>query len=136
MGTLVLPVDSEVLEERARLRRFVAPLVAALTSSYTAGSAMGMLLQLYLRSLGTPHILIALGTSARSLGSVLGGVVLGGLAGRYPHKPLLMASMALGAGGLAGLILLPPRPSPSGRGSPGRSPGRGSPPWPWPSFPG
>ncbi len=104
----MLPVSIEVLEGRTRLGRFVAPLAAALASSYTAGSAMGMLLQLYLRSLGAPHILIAMGTSARSLGSVLGGVVLGRLAGRYPYKPLLMASMALGAGGLAGLILLPP----------------------------
>jgi MFS family permease len=102
-------VDIEVLEkQRTRLGKFVAPLAVALTSSYTAGSAMGMLVQLYLKSLGSPHILIALGTSARSLGSVLGGVILGRLASRYPYKPLLLTSMALGALGLSILIFLPP----------------------------
>lgn len=86
----------------------MGPVAAALATSYTAGSAMGMLLQLYLRHLGASPVLIALGTSARSLGSVVGGVALGRLADRLPKKGLLLSTMALGTAGLAVLALLPP----------------------------
>lgn len=101
-------MKAEVEERKTRIARHIGPLAMALASSYTAGSAMGMLLQLYLKYLGASHILIAMGTSARSLGSVLGGVVLGRLSDRLPHKILLLFAMGLGAVGIAGLALLPP----------------------------
>ena len=77
---------------------------------------MGMLFQLYLKHIGASAILIALGTSARSLGSVLGGVTLGWLSDRLPRKPLLIFAMGLGVVGIAGLALLPPASAAGGAG--------------------
>ena len=102
------PVHTETKGSDSRIIGYTIPLAAAMASSYTAGSAMGMLLQLYLKYLGAPHILIAMGTSARSLGSVLGGLVMGRLSDRFPRKPLLLSAMGLGVIGIAGLALLPP----------------------------
>jgi len=108
VGYTPFPMKTEVEGEKGQITKYILPLAMGLASSYTAGSAMGMLLQLYLKHLGASHILIAMGTSARSLGSVLGGIVLGRLSDRLPHKPLLLAVMGMGAVGIAVLAFLPP----------------------------
>ncbi len=108
MGYTPSPMRTAVEKTKNGIAKQIVPLAMALASSYTAGSAMGMLLQLYLKYLGASHILIGMGTSARSLGSVLGGVVMGRLSDRFPHKFLLLSAMGLGVVGIVGLALLPP----------------------------
>ncbi len=100
---------NDYLEGRALLRTAM-PLTAALAASFTAGSAMSMLVQLYLKSRGCSTLIIGLSTSALSLGTFLGTLTFGSLSDRYPHKPLLVAALLGGIGTMATLALLPPPP--------------------------
>ena len=86
----------------------VMPLAAALAASFTAGSAVGMLMQLYLKSRGCSTLIIGLSSSAISLGTFLGTLAFGFLSDRFPRKPLLMAALLGGMGTVATLALLPP----------------------------
>lgn len=88
----------------------VMPLTAALAASFTAGSAMSMLVQLYLKSRGCSTLIIGLSTSALSLGTFLGTLTFGALSDRFPRKPLLVVALLGGMGTMATLALLPPPP--------------------------
>ncbi len=102
---------SATVDENSQLqpggRRRAIPLAASSLFVATAVGGLGLIVQLYLKSLDTPIFLISLVATLNSIGMLLGSW-LWGTVSDYVKRRRLLVFLTLGlAGGIAGLISLP-----------------------------
>jgi len=89
--------------------RWALPLAGACVLSYAAQGGLGLLVQLYLKGLSAPTLVISLVESLAALGVLLGSLLLGPLARVRARKPLLSLALVLTAAAVGTLaFLLPP----------------------------
>lgn len=84
------------VNDKTRTQRLLMPLVIVSILPITTEAAMRLLIQLYLKDLASPPILISLSTSLAWLGTLIGSAAWGSLADRRSRRGLL-ATILIGS---------------------------------------
>jgi MFS family permease len=88
-------------------RRRAVPLAASSLFVTAAAGGLGLVVQLYLKSIGTPVFFIGLVSTVNSAGLLLGSWLWGGVADRFNRRGLLMIFVAGLTLAISGLVFLP-----------------------------
>jgi MFS family permease len=88
-------------------RRRAVPLAASSLFVTAAAGGLGLVVQLYLKSIGTPVFFIGLVSTVNSAGLLLGSWLWGGVADRFNRRVLLMIFVAGLTLAISSLVFLP-----------------------------